>query len=323
MSRKTRWLAVQAIVSVALLVLLARRLDLDAFQALFTRLPLWSYLLSFAVVLGGQIAYAWRWRLLLIASGVRVGFTVVIRQYFIGIFLNNFLPSTVGGDLAKVYLLGRDCGYQTVTASVVLDRMLGIGLLALCAAGMLWLLPLPSAVLAAARLAVTGVASASLILLWIVTSGTGGLSDRVAWLGPRAVVLAQRLQRLRINMAATVTPFVIGQVAAVVIGYFVAVGGVYVLLITMLTGTAPPFPMTLGVAMTTSVLSNIPISLNGLGLREQLHIALFAPIGVPSEVAVAISLLLFGHMVIASLLGLVFWMQAPALPSDATARARA
>ena len=44
MSRKTRWLAVQAIVSVALLVLLARRLDLDAFQALFTRLPLWSYL---------------------------------------------------------------------------------------------------------------------------------------------------------------------------------------------------------------------------------------------------------------------------------------
>jgi len=322
-NKKARWLAVQAIVSVALLVLLARRLDLEAFRALFARLPLWSYLLSFVVVLAGQVAYAWRWRLLLTSSGADVALSVVIRQYFIGIFLNNFLPSTVGGDLAKVYLLGRSCGYRKVTASVVLDRVLGIGLLALCAAGVLWLLPLPSTILAGARLAVSGVAVVSLIVLWLVTSGTGGLPGRVAWLGPRAVAVALRLQRLRVEMAATVTPLVVGQAAAIVIGYFLAVGGVYVLLIRLLTGIAPPFLMTFGVAMTISVLSNIPVSLNGLGLREQLHMSLFAPLGVQREVVVAVSLLLFGHVLITSLLGLLLWMQAPVLPSDARTQAEA
>ena len=39
--------------------------------------------------------------LLLTASGVHIPFATVVRQYFIGIFLNNFLPSTVGGDVAK------------------------------------------------------------------------------------------------------------------------------------------------------------------------------------------------------------------------------
>lgn len=320
-SRKARWFVVQALVSGVLLVLLVRRLDVDAFLALFRRLPFWSYLLSFTVVLAGQIAYAWRWRLLLVASGVRVGFSIVVRQYFIGIFMNNFLPSTVGGDLAKVYLLGRDCGYRKVTASVVLDRVLGLGLLSLFAAGTLWSLSLSSAVLVAARLAVTGVAAASLILLWIVAWGTGGLPDRVSWMGTRAVGLARRLQQLRVEMAATVTLAVTGQAAVIVIGYFVAVGGVYVLLITLLTGLAPPFGMTLGVAMTASVLSNVPISVNGLGVREQLHVTLFAPLGVSSEAAVAISLLLFGQMVITSLLGLVCWMQVPTRPADAVERA--
>ncbi len=66
-----------------------------------------------------------------------------------------------------------------------------------------------------------------------------------------------------------------------------------------------------GVVAATSVLSNVPVSLNGLGLREQLHVLLLAPLGVSNEMAVGISLLLFGHLVVASLVGLAFWMRTP------------
>jgi len=38
---------------------------------------------------------------------------------------------------------------------------------------------------------------------------------------------------------------------------------------------------------------------------------------VPREMAVAISLLLYGHLLIASVCGLVFWAKSPALPTDA------
>jgi len=45
-------------------------------------------------------------------------------------------------------------------------------------------------------------------------------------------------------------------------------------------------------------------------LREQLHASLMAPLGIAPEIAVAISLLLYAHLVVASLIGLTFWLQA-------------
>jgi len=61
-----------------------------------------------------------------------------------------------------------------------------------------------------------------------------------------------------------------------------------------------------------SLLSNIPVSVNGLGLREQLHAILLQPLGVPREAAVAISLLIFAHLLVSSLVGLLFWIRLPA-----------
>ena len=306
---------VQAVLSMGLLAFLLQSLDLAAFRTLFARLPLWFYLLSLLVVLGGQVVYAWRWRLLLAEAGVRVPFLLTVRQYFIGTFLNNFLPSTVGGDVGKVYFLGRDHGYRVVMASVVLDRLLGLAMLAMWATVALWLFQMPSPVLAAARLAVTGIAALLAAILIVTGTGTGGLAARVAWLGPRGVALAEHLQQFRIDMAVSLrSPLLMLQAALAVIVYALAAGAVYVVFIRIQTGTAPPLMMTTGVVMATAVLSNIPVSLNGLGLREQLHALLLAPLGVPREVAVAVSLLFFGHLLVSSLFGAGFWIQPRPLP---------
>jgi hypothetical protein len=70
---------------------------------------------------------------------------------------------------------------------------------------------------------------------------------------------------------------------------------------------------------TASLLSNLPVSVNGLGLRESLHALLLQPLGVPREAAVAISLLIFAHLLVSSLLGLLFWLRLPALPKEVPA----
>ena len=312
-----RWLAAQAVVSLVLVGLLARRLDLDAFRTLLLRVPAWFYLLSLALILGGQVLYAWRWRLLLSAAGVDTSFGAVLRQYFIGIFVNNFLPSTVGGDLAKVYYLGRHHGYRPVTASVVLDRMLGIGILSVLAAAAMTWTPANAPALVAARVAVTAIAAGCVLMLVLAAAGTGGLPARVGRLGDRAVSLAERLQRLRFDMAAALNdPAILAKATVVVAGYFVAVTAIYIVFIRLQQQASPGFAAVFAVVTATSVLSNIPVSLNGLGLREQLHAALLAPFGVSREAAVAISLLLFGHLLVASVIGLVFWLQAPAVPPD-------
>ena len=305
------WLAAQAIVTVGLLALLARSLDLDALRRLLTGLPVSFYFLSLGVVLAGQMAYAWRWRLLLHAAGAPVPFTHVVRQYFVGIFVNNFLPSTVGGDVAKVYYLGDRFGYRTVTASVAMDRVLGVGLLAALAAGALSISPVTAARLTAAQFACLVVAVLALGFLVVTRVGTGGLATRVTWLGARAVAVAERLQRLRFDMAAPLgRPAIIVQAAAVVLGYAIAVTTVYQRFVLLQGGVSPPFVAMFAVVTATIVLSNVPVSLNGLGLREQLHAALLAPLGIAPEVAVAISLLLYAHLIVASLIGLGFWLRA-------------
>jgi hypothetical protein len=95
--------------------------------------PLSFYVVSLGVVLAGQVAYAWRWRLLL---GSR---SVTFAKSFGSAFIASstiFYPDG-GWRRRQVYYLGQHHGYRTVTASAAIDRLLGVNLLAL-AAGALW-----------------------------------------------------------------------------------------------------------------------------------------------------------------------------------------
>jgi uncharacterized protein (TIRG00374 family) len=311
------WIVVQALVTVALLALVFRSLDLDALRALFVRLPLSFYFLSLGVMLAGHVAYAWRWRLLLSASGVSVPFATVVRQYLVGVFANNFLPG--GADVARVVYVGRNYGYRTVAASVAVDRLLGVGLLATLASAALWLSPVSAPRLLAANVVSALIAGASVVLMVLIGFGTGGLAARMAGFGAHAVSFAERLQRLRLDMAAPLErPALILQSAFVVFGYAVAVTGLYLRFVAMQHGPTPSPIATFAVVTTITVLSNVPVSLNGLGLREQLHAALFVPLGIAPETAVSMSLLLYSHLVIVSAIGYVFWLESrPQSPKPA------
>jgi hypothetical protein len=302
------WPIAQAAVTAVLLVVLFSGFDWTAFTRLYTRIPFWLYLVSFAVVFAGQVLYAWRWRLLLVASGVRIRFREILAQYLIGVFVNNFLPSTVGGDAAKVYLLGREHGYRTITASVVLDRSLGIGLLAALAACALHLESSPDPVLRLARAAVTTLAVGTFAVLALIGFGTGGLASHVRRFGGRAMMMADELKRFRLAMSAAVRhPAVLLQAAGTVLLNFVVLTILYQSLIAHLAGLHLGFLPVIMVVSSATVLSNIPISFNGLGLREQLHFLLLQPYGVPKEVAIAISFLLFAHMLLLSAVGGLLW----------------
>lgn len=316
--------AAQCVVSLGLLVWLFRGLDFAEIRFLLRTLPAWFYLLSLSVVVGGQILYAWRWRQVLAATGVHVSTWTAVQQYFIGIFLNNFFPSTVGGDMAKIYYLGRRHGYRAITASIFLDRLLSIGLLAVFSATMYWIAPDPSPRFVATRLVVTAMAVTLVLMIVLTAKGTGGLPRRVSRLGHTAVGFAERLQRFRQSIApAAGHPGVVLQSAAVVTTYFVALTAVYRAFFGVVTPTHPPFLLLLTAVTTASFLSNLPVSVNGLGLREQLHALLLQPLGIPREAAVAISLLIFAHLLVSSLVGLLFWLRLPALREEMARHAEA
>lgn len=72
------------------------------------------------------VAGAYQWHLLLRIQGIDMGYRACFRIYYSGMFLNNFLPGTVGGDALRVYEAkqGAD-GWGKAVAATFLDRLIG------------------------------------------------------------------------------------------------------------------------------------------------------------------------------------------------------
>jgi len=88
-------------------------------------------------------------------------------------------------------------------------------------------------------------------------------------------------------------------------------------LIFLSMGQDIPFIIQLGIVSIISALTMLPVTFNGLGLREGAFAYFFAFIGVSQPVAVATSLLFLVIVLIATLPGgLLWWLEKPKLASD-------
>ena len=71
--------------------------------------------------------FSMRWRLIVMQCGANLPPAPAFRYSMIGIFFNQTLPSTVGGDAARIWLLARDgAGWKAATYSVLVDRAIGL-----------------------------------------------------------------------------------------------------------------------------------------------------------------------------------------------------
>ncbi|NTV29277.1 MAG: flippase-like domain-containing protein [Candidatus Omnitrophica bacterium] len=81
---------------------------------------------AFAIHIFLQFAVLMRWFIFMKALNFKAPIGQVCRYFFIGLFCNLFLPTSIGGDLVKAYGLSRGAGQKPkVYASVVLDRLSG------------------------------------------------------------------------------------------------------------------------------------------------------------------------------------------------------
>ena len=308
-NRRHILVTVQATVTTVLLVLLFWRFDWARFTEVLQQMPAWFYVGSLTALAIGQVLYACRWRVVLAGMGVEVPFGEVLRQYFIGIFFSNLMPTAVGGDASKVYYLGKRSGYVQITASVILDRLLGFAWLAVIGAVLAWVVGGEAPVLVLNRQLLTLFAAgfaAALLIAWLVPI------ERVL---PRLVPERWSSWTMRVGeFVALVRQGVCRPVTFVTAGVIV---GAYAWLIALVyqqyfavSGLAAlaTLPVLL-VIVSMSIFVNVPITVGGIGLREQLHVLLFTAFGVPKEVAVTISLVLFSQSLLLSLIGGGLWLR--------------
>jgi len=289
---RVAWPWIKFTVGVVLLVLLGWLVDWRRTADILLHSDRWFVALAVAVSVLAIVVSTLKWaRLIRIACGP-VDFRSLFRAYWIGTFFNNYLPSSVGGDVARVFVLAPVAPTAPTAASVLVERLTGVVALAMLSAACLLLeSPGPVHVTVALWLLVTGILGGSLLI----------------WAGGRRLLTT--CTRMAARSAHSVVRFFarITQVADAVAGYRRTPGELTVAFLWSLVfyGTLALFQFTLLRAVGSTIglaevmlvapliplISLLPVTANGLGVAEGAFVLFYAQMGVAPDQAFAAALL--------------------------------
>lgn len=299
--------AVRLILGAAILGFVLSRIDrATLLHQLGRERPLF-FLAATLLYIAGQTVASYRWRYLAGLLALYGKFSEFFIYYFVGVFTNMFVPGLVGGDAARALYLGRRKGHLgRAAASVVADRM--TGLLAL-----FWF--------AAACAALFG--RTILPRAMMVPIITVGIAAMLGFLVMPLALRAINLMPARLSkLSATLAPY-LGRPAALIpaiglslILHFSQVVCQYLLALGI--GLSVPFWFFLLCVPTTNFFATMPITLNGLGIREGAYIFLFSLVGIGKPDAVALGLLWFACTILSGLCGVAAFMVAKTEPEVAS-----
>lgn len=93
----------------------------------FHQMNIWLFAAALALFMVSQIIVGFRWWLLLRTQSVFIKFVASVKLHFLGLFYNNFLPSSVGGDLIRAWYVTKHTENKFQAAlSVFVDRAIGL-----------------------------------------------------------------------------------------------------------------------------------------------------------------------------------------------------
>jgi uncharacterized protein (TIRG00374 family) len=274
----------------------------------------WWLLAGFAAYGVVEILAGVRWQLLLRVQGIVLSWTRVMVLVLIGVFFNFIIPGGTGGDVVKVFYLLKETPGRRAQAllSVLVDRL--IGLFALIAmAGVLigvewsWLTSAPAAQKYLwMALAILGACLAGLGVSFLLTGF--GLIHRLPARLPGRDRLAELAFAYNLYGRAwkpTTAAFLLSVVAN--FGYFLTFYCAAAALHA--SGPIPTLTQLCTIMPIINTITALPISVGGLGLREELfEIFFFHLCGVSKSVAPVMSMTGYALSLIWGLMGGVIYL---------------
>lgn len=263
----------------------------------------------------GLLISAIRWKLLLTIRGSTPKLRFLVESYFVGMFFNNFLPSTIGGDVYRAYdswRLGQS--KSSAFAIVFIDRMLGVLALAIFAVVALTIDDRFTHSVPHLWLWISIVTLGLLVLVYLIFFTPAPLLDfldrKKSFYGQKIgkkiesiidAFLAFRGQRSTLFQAMGLS--VLLQINVVI--HFILIG--------LAMGLNVPLSGYFLIIPLVTIILMLPVSINGVGVRESSFAILLAGYGVGTSDAIAFAWIGFIMVLIQSILGGVLY----ALRSDA------
>jgi glycosyltransferase 2 family protein len=293
-------LPTRIVVTLGLLGIVASQIDWSRMAGRIRHGHPLDFVVAVALVLAALVVGACRWWLLLRRADVPLNATRLARVYAVSTFSGTFLPTTLGSDVTRALLVARRGSLLTrVAITIVVDRMGGlVGLI-----GMAWIaFAFHSAgVPSSARVFLAWVSAAAAIgsLLVMLTVFRG--SRLVRALVPRRLTSVARQSRSLVETYAR-DPWILAMLVASSL-LFQALISLQLVMLARAIDVHLSFATAAVVLALVTVVTLIPISIGGFGVREGTYVVLLSGVSIAATDATLISLLSVATLFLASLPG--------------------
>jgi len=301
-ARRNAWFtfALRIFATVALMVFVLQQVEWESLVQRLKSLEWQWYAAAQAVAIVIQVVAGIRWSSLARPIGFVHSTSFFIWRFFEGVFFNLCLPSSIGGDVVKAYRLSStNRGRLLAGCTILADRLAGVSALGVLAGSAILSIKLNLS--PASTVAVATVLFASVLLGFRLTIGN---LDRFLDLLPATHKIRQFLSQL---LPYQIRPSLMGR--AVAWSLIVQVGAsVSVALMARGIGVNLRLGIWFSVVPLIALAIVLPISINGVGIREGGMALLLSRWGVAGEQAVAIGLLWFLTTIGTGLIGGVLFL---------------
>jgi glycosyltransferase 2 family protein len=295
--------ALRAAITAAVLAYISADVDHADLRAALSAVHVRDLVLPLGLYLAGQLLSAAKWWLLGSSVGFARPLADYVRFYFIGMFLNVFGLSTIGGDVVRGLYLGAGRRRTLALNSVIFDRVSGLAIL--MALGALALVAFPQYHLPCALSAALIAGGLGLILGW--------------WTCPKLVRLLPAANRIRRLVEHDLAPFwrdrgLLARISLLSVAFHLSQVGVQYLL-ARAAHTSLPFSYCMVMQPVLSLMMALPLSIGGFGVREGGYLYFLTRIDVDDSVAVTMGLLWWLMTALSGVVGgLVFVVSGAELP---------
>jgi len=290
-------------VSILLIGWIVYKVDITKVWHIVQHAKGWWLIAALSLHVFGYWVSGERWKVLLKAQGVHVSLSLTVKSYLVGTFFNQFLPTIVGGDVVRGMDTAKPCGSLTKSLTIILfERFTGIiVLLMLVSTGILLQIGKFKEVSYWPVFILGFLVIATIFFLWREGIDLDFLEEKIPFRFGKALIRKiSTVLDILVQFRSHPWPLL------KVIGWGLALQLLFILhyyLLAVSFYLNLPFSFFMVVIPVIFLLSMLPVSINGIGLRENLFVYFFAKMAVSPEKSLAIAWMAFVMILFYALIG--------------------
>ena len=303
-------IALKIMIAIILISVIVSRVSLEDVWSYFLSADKWLIAGAFLLYFVGFCMIAVRWKLLLWVQGVKVSFVALLKSVTVAVFFNNFLPSTIGGDAVRAYDSWKMGCSKTQSVSIIfIDRLLGIFTLFMFALIALLLSSVELSFIQDAKIWVLAAAALGFLGIYVLFFKAAVVSRYLQKRDHIAPKFLRKFLRKVFDVFAVYNGKPRVLFAALGLSVLLQLNVIlHYYLLALSLGIEIPLQSMFIIIPVAIAAMMIPVSINAIGVREAIFVAMLAFYGVSNAAALAFAWLSFFLITVRGVLGGIIFL---------------